>query len=206
MVTVTVVTPWHNQRQYERGYWAAMRSADVEVIVVDNGSTPSLPNAWRLEENRGFSPANNIGLQLARTDAVLFLNNDVEPLRPDWINQLRAALEPGVLVGANIRYDQHGDLDGNLLPYLDGWCLAGMRDDLVDLGGWDESFEEPSYFGDNELCLRGRLEGMTLRQADVGLRHIGNGTAGPPDERIRAVTERNYLKFCEFAREALVVE
>jgi len=78
-----------------------------------------------------------------------------------------------------------------------------MRDDLLELEGWDESFEEPSYYGDNDLCLRARLAGMTLRQAAVGLRHLGNGTAGPPDEHIRAVTARNYDRFAARVREAL---
>jgi len=55
--TITVVTPWHNHRDLERDYWAAVRTEDCEVLVIDNGSNPPLPNAIRLEHNSGFSHA-----------------------------------------------------------------------------------------------------------------------------------------------------
>ncbi len=203
MLGITVVTPWMNHRELERDYWAAMRVADVEAIVVDNASEPALPNAWRLDYNAGFSQACNIGLELARTDAVLFLNNDIQATRQDWAEPIRELLEPGVLVG-NISYHRHGDVDGHPLPYIDGWCLAGMRDDLLELGGFDEGYEEPSYFGDNDLCLRARLAGMTLKQADIGLVHLANRTAGAADTpAVQAATESNRRRFAERAREAL---
>ena len=62
-----------------------------------------------------------------------------------------------------LRYDNHAKVDDQSLPYLDGWCLAGMREDLLELGGFDESLEEPAYYSDNLLCLEARAHGMTLR-------------------------------------------
>jgi GT2 family glycosyltransferase len=109
-----------------------------------------------------------------------------------------------VLVGADIRHDQHGDVDGVPLPYIDGWCLAGMRDDLLELGGFDEGYTEPAYFGDNDLSLRARLTGMTLRQATVPLEHLTNRTAGPSsDPAVAEVTRVNHERFVRFARHAL---
>jgi GT2 family glycosyltransferase len=205
-VTITVVTPWFNRRaEFERDYWAAMRVADVEVLVIDNGSEPPLPNAWRLPFNSGFSHACNVGLELARTDAVLFLNNDVAATEPGWDAPIKAALEPGVLVGANLRYDRHGAVDGRALPYLDGWCLAGMREDLLELGGFDESFEEPSYYSDNDLCLRARANGMALRQVNVGVRHKLNGTARRDDPVTVRATLANRERYVSRARELLAV-
>ena len=200
--TITVVTAWHNHRELERDYWAAVNAAGCRVLIVDNASDPPLPNAWRLERNVGFSPANNVGLQLARTDAVLFLNNDVYAVASDWLAPIVAALEPGVLVGANLRSDQHSQVDGIPLPYLDGWCLAGMRADLLELGGWDESFDEPSYYGDNDLCFRARAAGMTLREAPAGIRHKLNQTAGHTDH-VAKVTAANYQRFAARVRETL---
>lgn len=206
MTAVTVVTPWWNHTELADDYWRAIAHAGpgVEVIVVDNGSSPPLPNAYRLPENTGFSHACNVGLELARTDAVLFLNNDIVATQANWAQPLRQALEPGVLVGARLRNDSHAAVDGVPLPYLDGWCLGGMRDDLLELGGWDEGYLEPAYFGDNDLCLRARAEGMVLREVRVGLRHLENETAGY-DERVRDVTLRNFERFADRARQLLAV-
>lgn len=200
--TITCVVAWWNHRELERDFWAAMRVADCQVIVVDNGSEPPLPNAWRLPTNTGFSHANNVGLHLARTDAVCFLNNDIAATEVGWLEPLRAALGPGVLVGAQLRNDHHADVDGQSMPWLDGWCVAGMREDLFDLGGWDESFDEPSYFGDNQLSLEARAAGMTLREAKTGLRHKLNVSADDhPD--VVAATLANHERYLERARELL---
>jgi GT2 family glycosyltransferase len=158
----------------------------------------------RSDVNLGFAKACNLGLRLAQTDAVLFLNNDIEMTAPNWLDGIRAALEPGVLVGARLRNDPHAWVEGTALPYLDGWCLAGMRDDLLELGGFDEDFDEPSYYGDNDLCLRARAAGMRLREVRVGLRHLENVTAGHGDA-VTAATRANYERYAARARELLGV-
>ncbi len=204
-MNLTIVTPWMNHRELERDYWNAVRGA--VVLVVDNGSQPPLPNAVRSETNLGFSAACNLGLRLARTDAVLFLNSDIASDGSDWLTPIREALEPGVLVGAELRSDAHAMVDGTPMPYLDGWCLAGMTEDLRDLGGWDESFDEPSYFGDNDLCLRARAEGMTLREVRIGLTHKRNQTAGPStDPAVQAATAANRERFVDRARYLMALE
>lgn len=199
---VTVVTPWLNHRELSRGYWRAVRAAGCHVLIVDDGSTPPLPNGVRTGR-QGFARASNLGLSFARTDAVLFLNNDVEATRPDWLAPVLGALEPGVLVGAKLRTDRHGWVDGQPLPYLDGWCLAGMRYDLDDLGGWDEDYTEPSYYGDNDLSLRARAAGMSLREAPVGLRHLGGNTTTGHGPDVQAAAEANQRRFAARARELL---
>jgi GT2 family glycosyltransferase len=205
---VTIVTPWRNHRELERDYWQTIRQAGApcQVLVVDDGSDPPLPNGVRVSPGRGFAHACNVGLELVRTDAVLFLNNDVAVSEPGWLTRLCAALEPGVLVGAELRHDRHGDVDGIQLPYLDGWCLAGMTADLRALGGFDEGYQEPSYFGDNDLALRARLAGMILREVKVGLSHKRNVTAGPgSDPRVLAATRANQLRFQALVRDLLEV-
>jgi GT2 family glycosyltransferase len=91
------------------------------------------------------------------------------------------------------------------MPYLDGWCLAGMRDDLWEIGGFDEDFDPPAYFEDNDLCLRARMAGMTLREVRVPLHHIRNATMKPDDPRVRAATLANRERFMARAREALTL-
>jgi GT2 family glycosyltransferase len=217
MTTITVVTPWHRAPELRQGYWAAIHASPPdEVIVVENGTSVATADDVDLTpfgggfaqhfhyepRNLGFAPACNIGLNAAVMDAVLFLNNDVRHTADGWLEPIRRALRPGVLVGANLRSLQHSAVDGRTIPYLDGWCVAGMRQDLLTLGGWDETYEEPSYYGDNDLSLRARAAGMKLIQVDVPLRHLGNYTSRqinrPAD--VAAVSARNYARYAAKAR------
>ena len=202
--TVTVVTPWLDHMELADDYWTAMRAAGFPpVLIIDNGSDPPLPNAYRVGFNSGFSHACNIGLELAQTDAIVWLNNDIQATSADWLARLVDALEPGVLVGAMLRNDPHAWVDGQGFPYLDGWCLAGMRDDLLELGGMDETLEEPAYYSDNLLCLEARAAGMTLRERKVGLRHKLNVTAGHT-ERVASATTTNRATYERRVRDLLV--
>lgn len=206
--SVAIVTPWLNHPELVADYAAAVqrRSHRDELIVVDNASESAigLPG-FRVEENLGFATASNLGMQNASADAVLFLNNDIVMTDPNWLAAIRGALETGVLVGAQLRYDRHGDVDGKRLPYLDGWCLAGTRDDLLEIGGWDEDLGEPSYYGDNLLCLRARAAGMALREVRVGLRHLVNVTSNDDPAGREAASSRNREVFAARARELLTL-
>ena len=97
-----------------------------------------------------------------------------------------------MLVGP-LRNGNHADVDGQSFPYIDGWCLAGMREDLLRLGGFDEGLAEPAYYSDNLLCLEARAAGMTLRDVRPGLQHLENVTAGnqfTPSVQAAATTNR----------------
>lgn len=207
MTTIAVVTPWFNHPELAHDYLHAVsgRMPDDELIVIDNASDPPVPFAThRADRNHGFAAASNLGLHRASREAVLFLNNDVACRDPGWLNDLRRQLEPGVLVGARLRYDRHGDVDGHQLPYLDGWCLAGMRDDLLALGGFDEDYEEPAYYSDNDLCLRARLAGMRLREARVGVIHKVGITTGPHSQpHVALAVDANHKRYAAKARAAL---
>lgn len=194
----TIVTPWRGKRaELERDYWNAIRKVDADVVIIDDGSEPPLPNAVRIERS-GFARACNTGLQAAQTEAVVFLNNDVAAAG-DWLTPLLELLEPGVLVGAELQNGPHAYVDDIPFPYLEGWCLGGLTAELRDLGGFDETFEEPSYYGDNDLCLRARAAGMTLRESRQAARllcHKRNQTAGtaadPQVQRASAINRETY--------------
>lgn len=179
--TISVVTPWLNHLELAEDYWQALDpelGLGDEVLVVDNASVPPLTFASiRSETNLGFAGGCNLGLRAAQGDAVLFLNNDIALGKAGWLQAIREAVEPGVLVG-ELRDGPHTAVNGKRYPYLDGWCLAGMKEDLLELGGWDESLQEPSYYSDNVLCLEARAAGFSLREVRVALRHKENATAG----------------------------
>jgi GT2 family glycosyltransferase len=180
-VTTAIVSAWQNHLDLAPDYFAAVEKAQPDqLVIVDDGSDPPLEfAALRLDEPQGFCTANNAGLALVECDITVLLNNDVAPLRPTWLEEMVELVEPGVLV-APLRFDAHGNVDGEAYPYGDGWCLAGLTADLRKLGGWDEAYDAagPAYYSDNELSFRARLNGFTIREGRPGLRHKGGQTGG----------------------------
>ena len=207
-MNLTICTPWWNHPGLLLEYAQAVNAGEPdEVIVIDNASDvafdskPLEPRTLtiRNKENLGFSRACNQGLAMATGDAVLFLNNDIRMAGEEgWAETIKEALEPGTLVGANLRSDDHASVDGKPVPYLDGWCLAGMREDLIEIGGWDEGDAEPAYYGDNDLCARAVARGFDLVQVDLPLVHlVGRSTTG---EQTAAALDVNYPRYAERVR------
>ena len=100
---------------------AATAYQDVELIVVDNASTdgslkvletfqPGFPvRVIRNAENTTFSAGNDQGAAEARGELLLFLNNDIEPVDPDWLGSMvETAMSAGpaapAAVGARLIY------------------------------------------------------------------------------------------------------
>ena len=63
-----------------------------------------------LDQNLGYAPANNCGLEAARGEFVCFLNSDVFPRAPDFLRRLAADLDANPDIG----------VVGGLLLYEDG--------------------------------------------------------------------------------------
>ena len=178
--------------------------AGDKYIIIDNASDPALPFASiQARINLGFCRASNLGMRRAKTDAVLFLNNDIRKLRDGWLNEIRGLLEPRVLVGP-LRHDAHGNVDGQPMPYLDGWCLAGMRFDLMFIGGFDTRLAEPAYYSDNILSLTARACGFTLRDVRPGLHHKESVTSKPAENpSVAEVTLANREMYVMLVRSVL---
>jgi GT2 family glycosyltransferase len=81
-----------------------------------------------LEQNVGFAPANNVGLQAANGTYVCFMNSDVFPSSADWLERLALRLETNPELGAV----------GPLLLYGDGSVQhEGMVfRNLLEFGNW----------------------------------------------------------------------
>ncbi|MCL6640463.1 MAG: glycosyltransferase, partial [Candidatus Rokubacteria bacterium] len=116
---VSVVIPVWNQAELTRRCLEALARtidpAEVEVVVVDNGSgdntaavlasAPLPVRVLRNTRNLGFACASNQGARAARGALLVFLNNDTEA-EPGWLDALRAAAaDPTVgVVGAKLLY------------------------------------------------------------------------------------------------------
>ena len=81
-----------------------------------------------LDRNVGFAPANNIGLEYATGEFVAFVNSDVFPGTPDWLERLAARLTADPRIG----------VIGPLLLFEDGSVQhQGMYfKQLSEFGGW----------------------------------------------------------------------
>lgn len=93
--------------------------ANYELIVVENGSSREetfayydqlreQPHTRILEWTKPFNYAavNNFAAHHARGELLLFLNNDIESINPDWLEAMvKLAVQPGVgIVGAKLYY------------------------------------------------------------------------------------------------------
>lgn len=93
--------------------------ANFEIVLVDNGSHLPATRAYyntlateprvRIVEypaKFNYSAANNLGARHASGDLLLFLNNDIEVLAPDWLEELvRWAERPDIgIVGTKLLY------------------------------------------------------------------------------------------------------
>jgi glycosyltransferase involved in cell wall biosynthesis len=103
---------------------AAQKDVELQIIVVDDGSTDDTSDTAREhgatvirhETNRGVSAARNTGIQAAAAPIVAFLDDDCEP-EPEWARELLDAYEQGVIA-----------VGGSLSPYApEGFMLGYLR-------------------------------------------------------------------------------
>jgi len=217
--TIVIVT-WNSAAHLPRCLSSLSEQTfrDFEVIIVDNGSADDsylyfhlqYPNLEikikRLKSNIGFAAANNIGVDLAQGQWLVFLNADAFP-GVDWLEQLLSSVHkyPAYACFSSRQIQEH---DRNLLDgegdayHISGlaWrrnygqvvyeavepaeifsaCGAAMmvwKQDFIDLGGFDESYF--SYFEDVDLGFRLRLMGkkvLYIPQAVVF--HVGSASTG----------------------------
>lgn len=130
-----------------------MARQDMEIIVVDNGS--SAENRVMVEElTKGmtylynpmefnFSAMCNIGAKQARGDLLLFLNDDIEMRGTEWLERMTAkAVQPYVgAVGLKLCYPdsikiQHAGITN--LPVGPVHKLQMMEDDICYYFGWNK--------------------------------------------------------------------
>jgi GT2 family glycosyltransferase len=190
---VSVVVPtWNGRHELEACLDALERQTlgDLEIVVVDNGSTDDTVDFVRREHprarvvalasNTGFTGAANAGIDAAAGEFVALLNNDAIA-EPRWAEELLGAMEHADLAASLVlRHDAPGIVDSRGealsrwgLPYRSG---RGERADAVAADGYPEIFAPT---GGASIARRATLTALGgfddrffayLEDVDLGLR------------------------------------
>lgn len=178
-----VVVAWNSGPVLERCLAHLQATAghhDLEVVVVDNGSTDGSTDRWDERfpgielrpsgGNRGFAGGANVGLHdLEGLDAVALVNPDAF-VEPGWLTPLVEALDADPALGAacpKILFDDRDETGrsvinnvGNLLGPT--WEIHDRGYGELDEGQYDEPAEVWGWCGGGVLLRRSYLD-------DVGL-------------------------------------
>ncbi len=209
---------------------ATGRNADVEVVVILDGSTDgsrealekarfTFPLRWQWQPNRGRSAARNAGLALAEAEVCWLVDDDMTIDREAFETHAefhRNAPEPSVLVGPQVenRGDRYLDhilqerierlaRDRVVADPFDFWTgnVSAHRQTLLEVGGFSEDFVG---WGEEDIEL-----GFRIMKAGVPVAY--ERAAGghhwrkrPLSHRIIEERERgrNIVRLCELHPEA----
>ncbi|MGX9758141.1 glycosyltransferase [Clostridioides difficile] len=209
----SIIILTYNQLKYTKVCIESIRKftdkTSYEIIIVDNNSTDGTVEWLESQndliviynkENMGFPKGCNQGIEIAKGDNILLLNNDTI-VTPNWLYNMNKALWSHESIGAvgvvsnNCSYHQQIDvkytnldemltfgylynrIDENLWSYrnkLVGYCMMIKKDVLDQVGLLDEIFT-PGNFEDDDISCRIFLKGYKLILCkDTFIHHFGS--------------------------------
>jgi GT2 family glycosyltransferase len=230
---VSIIIPVYNQEKYTNACIESIKAntEDYEITIVDNGSSPSISEALHIipnidfplirnEENLGFPKAVNQGIEVAKGDIIVIINNDTI-VTPHWLEILQGHLSNGLdIVGActnsssgpqQVLIDQYNDLEtlyeaaesnrkkneGQSFPYhrIVFICVAIKREVIDKIGLLDEIYT-PGNFEDDDYCMRAIEAGFKIGIAkDCYVHHFGSITHKAMDINYRELLAKNQKIF-----------
>lgn len=231
--TVTAIVPHWNRRDLLGALLenlSLQRRPFDEIVVVDNGSTDGSAELARregarvvaLDRNVGFAAAVNRGIDVAHSEWIAILNNDVT-LAPDWLEILLAdasrthvSFATGKILSAANSSILDGAFDEISRAACAARCGSGKSDDefwnqsrtirfapmtaalfrsslFHELGGLDEVFG--SYHEDVEFGIRCALAGRAGTYVPRAVAyHQGSATFGKwSADSVRRISRNQFL-------------
>jgi hypothetical protein len=207
--TVSVVIPCHNAEKWiARSIQSVLdqRNIDVEIIVIDDGSTDKSLDiiksfdariSWKTGQNQGGCRARNCGLELATGEFIIFLDAD-DYIEPDSLAEWVASGGYADVVFGPFAYEEAGvryfgkplspftNSSSMVQQWLQGQftppcSVLWRRSFLSAIGGWDPRALRNQ---DGEVTLRGLLKGARVGVAERGLGvYVGHENAGRVSKR-----------------------
>ncbi|WP_053732109.1 glycosyltransferase [Nocardia sp. NRRL S-836] len=243
---VSIVIPVHGKWSYTRQCLLSIESVHstvpFEVIVVDDASPDDSADKLaactgvqlvRTPRNLGFIGACNLGAEKARSELLLFLNNDTE-VTPGWLEALveTANSDDRIgLVGAKLvypdgtlqeaggiiwsdatgwNYGRNGDPNDQAVnvvrdvDYCSGAAILVRRDLFERIGGFDTRYA-PAYYEDTDLAFAIRASGhrVVVQPKAVVVHHEGISHGKDVSSGVKRHQELNRTVFAEKWADAL---
>ncbi len=216
---VSIITVNYNGLEDTRDFLTSLKqnigNTDYEMIVVDNGSTQDeakiLQNefewikAIRSEKNLGFAGGNNIGIDNAKGDFLLFINNDIivsSNFITPLINRLSSDKKIGIVSPKIVFSDNRLCYGGckplgkylikinyitdNLNPQVNiatetslahGAAMMIKKEIIEKVGKWQENYF--LYSEEVDYCLTIKRSGYTVwYEPQSVICHIGSQSTG----------------------------
>lgn len=223
-IKTSIVMPYFNHWDLTHARLAEFRQylpKDCEIVLVDDASTDTDVRSgtafWqksgiaihpikyiRNSENLGFTKSINRGYKVSTGKIIVFYSNDVI-MTGNIVGETVEILEKTeqkILVGGRSVYWDGGwnsfEINGKkiIVPYLEGFYIAGKRESFDELGGWDERYA-PSDMEDVDISFHAFLLGYNLVSlSNKHLKHLSGQTAIMNEQRAE-ITKRNKERFFE---------
>ncbi|MGO9481221.1 MAG: glycosyltransferase [Candidatus Kryptoniota bacterium] len=215
LTSIVILT--YNQLEYTKLTIDSIRKytkVPYEIIVVDNASSDGTVRYLKAQkdirtifnrENVGFPAGCNQGMELAKGDYIVLVNNDVI-VPNDWLEGLIECAESNASIGVvgpmsnkisgfqmerNVKYKKINQMHEFAASYrrkyrkvwieaqrVAGFCMLIKRTVLDKIGGLDVAFGMGNC-EDDDFCVRSSLAGFKIVIAgDVFIHHFGSRSFG----------------------------
>lgn len=186
---ITVIVCSHNGARTLRDTFIGLSRVDYphfDVVLVDDGSTDETASIGRefgahviSTPNRGLSSARNTGMEAARGEIIVYLDDDAWP-EPNWLRYIaetfRANPQHAAVGGPNLAPPGTGEIadcvdnapggpvhvliDDTHAEHVPGCNMAFRRARLQEIGGFDPEYRAAG--DDVDVCWRVLERGWTI--------------------------------------------
>lgn len=176
------------------------KTLDWELIVVNNNCTDNtddvvasfhdqLPVVYIHEKRQGLSRARNAGLNAARGDYLIFIDDDITP-SPQWLSTYRNAFErfpQGHYFGGSVESIFESVIPPDELLQFAPWSVRGL-----ELGDNERILEREMFLAANWACPRAAIVAAGGFDEELGLSGSGPVNVGEESDLQTRLRQMGY--------------